>query len=332
MDLLEAPKRPLHVGMAGATTARQQARSTTDPSNPLALYLRDISKVPLLSAEDEVRLACDIEVGVLAAERLASDQRLSADDRSDLAALADQGERSKRVLIESNLRLVVALAKRYQGCGTAMLDLIQEGNIGLMRAVEKFDHRRGFKFSTYASWWIRQAIARGYGDQGRTIRVPVHVVEAIHRVRAQQRTLTQELGRTPTVAELARASDLTTAKTIELLRLVEEPISLDIRVGDGDEGQLADLICDDESETPIDEISQRSMRREIEQLLSTVTPREQDVLRRRFGLSGVRTHTLEEVGKELGVTRERVRQIEARALARIRETHSFEGFREYLHA
>jgi RNA polymerase primary sigma factor len=327
MDLLEAPTT---AGPVSST--RKVVRRPADSANLLALYLRDISTVPLLTAEEEVRLAQDIEVGVLATERLTSDQDLSAEDRADLATLAELGERSKHVLVESNLRLVVSLAKRYNGCGTAMLDLIQEGNIGLMRAVEKFDHRRGFKFSTYATWWIRQAIARGYGDQGRTIRVPVHVVEAIHRVRAQQRVLTQELGRTPTIVELAQASDATSAKVVELLKLADEPISLDLRVGDGDEGQLADLIADDGAAGPIDEISQRSMRREVEQLLRTVTPREQDVLRMRFGLCGGRTHTLEEVGHELGVTRERVRQIEFRALARIRRAHSVEGFREYLHA
>jgi RNA polymerase primary sigma factor len=319
MDLLEAPT---------SITLRRPA----DPANSLALYLRDIRTVPLLCAADEVRLAREIEVGVLAAERLTTGESLSADDRADLAALAEQGERAKARLIESNLRLVVALAKRYQGCGTAMLDLIQEGNIGLIRAVEKFDHRRGFKFSTYASWWIRQAIARGYGDQGRTIRIPVHVIEAIHRLHARQRTLTQELGRTPTVTELARACETTPAKIIELLKHADEPISLDIRVGDGDQGQLADLIADDESEAPINELSRRSMRREVEQLLGAVTPREQGVLRMRFGLGSRRTHTLEEVGQELGVTRERVRQIEARALARIRNAHSFDAFREYLHA
>ena len=342
MDLLEAPTRRSdptatrptadQVTPGQPNAALKSARKTADPSNTLALYLRDINTVPLLSAEDEVRLARDIEVGVLAAERLASDPELDPQDQVDLETLVRLGEESKTVLIESNLRLVVSLAKRYHGCGTAMLDLIQEGNIGLMRAVEKFDHRRGFKFSTYATWWIRQAIARGYGDQGRTIRVPVHVVEAIHRARAQQRALTQELGRTPTIIELAQASDSTPAKVIELLKLADEPVSLDLRVGDGDQGQLADLIADVESAGPIDEISRRSMRREVEQLLRTATAREQDVLRMRFGLGGGRSHTLEEVGTELGVTRERVRQIEARALSRIRQAHSFDGFREYLHA
>jgi RNA polymerase primary sigma factor len=307
-------------------------RRPADNANLLALYLRDISTVPLLTAEAEVQLARDIEVGLLAAERLATEPDLSAEDRADLATLADMGQRAKTVLIESNLRLVVSLAKRYNGCGTAMLDLIQEGNIGLMRAVEKFDHRRGFKFSTYATWWIRQAIARGYGDQGRTIRVPVHVVEAIHRVRTQQRALTQQLGRTPSIVELGRASDLAAAKVIELLKLGDEPISLDLRVGDGDEGQLSDLIADEGAAGQIDEIGQRSMRREVEQLLCTATPREQQVLRMRFGLSGERARTLEEVGTELGVTRERVRQIEFRALARIRQANSIDGFREYLQA
>ncbi|MEJ7630294.1 MAG: sigma-70 family RNA polymerase sigma factor [Nocardioidaceae bacterium] len=296
------------------------------------MYLRDISTVPLLRAEDEVRLSQEIEVGVLAAERLATAHDLTAEDRADLNTLVATGERAKTVLIESNLRLVVSLAKRYNGCGTSMLDLIQEGNLGLMRAVEKFDYRRGFKFSTYAAWWIRQAIARGYGDQSRTIRLPVHVVEAIHRMRRQQRSLTQELGRNPSIVELAQVCELTPAKVIELLRLGDEPISLDLRVGDGDQGQLADLVADDEGEGPINEVGQRSMRREVDHLLRTVSSREQDVLRLRFGMQGGRTHTLEEVGNELGVTRERARQIEGRALVRIRRMHSFDGFRDYLQA
>lgn len=318
------------------TTPRQSIRQTVrrpvDTANSLAMYLREISAVPLLNAADEVRLSQEIEVGVLAGERLASGPDLSDEDRADLGTLVEMGERSKAVLIESNLRLVVSLAKRYASCGTGMLDLIQEGNLGLMRAVEKFDHRRGFKFSTYAAWWIRQAIARGYGDQSRTIRVPVHVVEAIHRVRRQQRTLTQELGRNPSIVELAQVSNLSPDKVITLLKLADEPVSLDLRVGDGDQGHLADLVAADEGVSPINEISQRSMRREIEQLLRTVSSRDQHVLRLRFGLGGGRSHTLEEVGCELGVTRERARQIEARALARIRRAHSFDGFREYLQA
>ena len=327
MNLTAPPTRPAR-SKAPRTAGRQQP----DLSNPLALYLRDISRTPLLTAEDEVRLAREIEVGVLAAERLSSADDLTDEDRLDLQSLAAQGERSKAALIQANLRLVVALAKPYAGSSTALLDLIQEGNIGLMRAVHKFDYRRGFKFSTYASWWIRQAIARGYCDQGRTIRIPVHVVEAIHRMRKHQRDLAQQLGRNPTIEELSREAGTTPEKVLELLKLEDEPISLDIRVGDADQGNLADLIVDERSEEPLNEIGLQSIRREIEQLLRTVGTRDQQVLQLRFGLRGSRAHTLEEVGGQLGVTRERVRQIEVRALARIRCASSVENFREFMRA
>jgi RNA polymerase primary sigma factor len=310
---------------------RPGAARTTDTSNPLALYLREIAVTPLLTAEDEVRLGREIEAGVLAAERLDSVDPLSDEDRTDLAMLVEIGQRAKSHLIRANLRLVVALAKPYAGSGTALLDLIQEGNIGLMRAVEKFDYRRGNKFSTYASWWIRQAVARAFCE-GRTIRIPVHVVEAIHRVRKHQRALAQELGREPTVEELSRQADTSPAKVLELLKLDDEPISLDIRVGEGDAGGLADLIVDHSHEESFNELALQSMRREVEALLRTVGARDQQVLQLRFGLRGSRAHTLEEVGGQLGVTRERVRQIEARALARIRCTNSVEQFREYMQA
>ncbi len=317
---------------APRASVRPIVRREPDTANAFAIYLRDIGEVPLLTAADEVRLACDIEVGLLAAERLGSERPLTDADRRDLQVLVEQGQRSKDVLVESNLRLVVALAKRYAGSGTAMLDLIQEGNLGLMRAVEKFDHRRGFKFSTYATWWIRQAIARGFCEQGRTIRIPVHVVEAIQRVRKHQRALFQQLGRNPTIEELATLSELTPEKVVDLLRLADEPISLDLRVGDGEQGDLADLIVDDSTDEPLNELGLQALRREVDQLLRVVGAREQHVLSMRFGLRGLRPHTLEEVGNELGVTRERARQIEARALARIRSTQSFEDFREYLQA
>jgi RNA polymerase primary sigma factor len=308
------------------------AHRDPDLSNLLSVYLRDIALTPLLSAEDEVRLGRDIEAGVLAAERLESAAALTSEERAELQALVEIGAHSKAHLIRANLRLVVALAKPYAGSGTALLDLVQEGNIGLIRAVEKFDYRRGNKFSTYASWWIRQAIARAFCEQGRTIRIPVHVVEAIHRVRKHQRALAQELGRNPTVEELSQQADASPERVLELLKFDDEPISLDIRVGEGDQGDLTDLIVDGSHEAPLNEVAQQSMRREVEQLLRTVAPRDQQVLQLRFGLRGSRAHTLEEVGGELGVTRERVRQIEARALARIRCAHSVENFRDYMQA
>lgn len=307
------------------------SRKTIEPSTNLGQYLRDIAATPLLTAQDEVRLGKEIEAGVLAAERLETGTDLSDEDRADLATLVEIGQRAKSHLIKANLRLVVALAKPYAGSGTALLDLVQEGNIGLIRAVEKFDYRRGNKFSTYASWWIRQAIARAYCE-GRTIRIPVHVVEAIHRLRKQQRALAQELGREPTIEELSRRTDTTPEKVLELLKLDDEPISLDIRVGEGEQGGLADLIVDKSHEETFNELAMQAMRREVDQLLRTVGARDQQVLQLRFGLRGSRPHTLEEVGTQLGVTRERIRQIEARALARIRCSHSVESFREYMRA
>ena len=309
-------------------------RREPDLENLLALYLRDITAIPLLTAADEVRLARDIEAGLIADERLGGTEPLTPEDRADLANLVEQGARSKALLIESNLRLVVCLAKAYIGCGTPLLDLIQEGNIGLMRAVEKFDYRRGNKFSTYASWWIRQAIARGFGDQNRTIRIPVHVSEAIHRVRRHQLTLVQELGRDPSIDELSQQAGETAAKVLDLLRFADVPVSLDLEIGDEEGGgsTMADLVADESDREPQNEIAQQSMRREVEHLLRTLGARDQQVLQLRFGLRGCRIHTLEEVGQQLGVTRERVRQIEARALTRIRSNQGAADFREYIRA
>lgn len=301
-------------------------------ANILSLYLRDIATVPLLEADDEVRLGREIEAGVLAAERLDGAADLTAEDRLDLTTLVQRGNSATKLLIESNLRLVVCLAKHYAGCGVPLLDLVQEGNLGLMRAVQRFDYRRGNKFSTYASWWIRHCLAQAIGDQARTIRLPVHVAEALHRIKRQQRELCQQLGRVPTIDELSLHAQTEVTKLLELLKLDDLPISLDMPVGPGEQGVLGDLIVDDESGAPLDEIGLQSMRREVEQLLRTVTPREQDVLRMRFGLRGRRPHTLAEVGAELGVSRERARQIESRALARIRGAQGVESWREYLPA
>jgi RNA polymerase primary sigma factor len=277
-----------------------------------------------------VRLAREIEVGVLAEEQLLCRGPFDTDLIQELRYLAHVGREAKATLVMSNLRLVVAVAKRYCGSGTPILDLIQEGNIGLIRAVEKFDYRRGFKFSTYATWWIRQAISRGLADQSRTIRVPVHVVEAMHRALRVQRAMFQRLGRNPAIEELAQQLQVTPARVQDLLSLADEPMSLDLPVGDGESGQLADLIVDDNGSMPSDEVGLLMLHSEVEQLLAELNPREGRVLRLRFGLEGGRTHTLEEVGAMLGVTRERARQIEAKALARIRTTQSLENFRDYL--
>ncbi len=311
----------------GSTLPLQRESQAQDS---IRLYLREIGRIPLLTAAQEVELASAIEVGVLAAERLFTSATLCDDDRDDLELLVCFGERAKGTLVQSNLRLVVAVAKRYAGSGIALLDLIQEGNIGLIRAVEKFDYRRGFKFSTYATWWIRQAIARGIADQARTIRIPVHVVEAMQRALREQRAMFQQLGRNPTMEELGARLQLTADKVRELLKLADEPMSLDIPVGEGDTGQLADLIVDKSSEMPIDEVGMLMLQSDVERLLNLVNPRERRVLRLRFGLEDGRPHTLEEVGSMLGVTRERARQIECKALSRIRRGHDLETFRDYL--
>jgi RNA polymerase primary sigma factor len=314
----------------GVVSPRIPSQRQPEIPDSVRLYLREIGRIPLLSAVDEVRLAQDIEVGILADERLATVPPADDAGRAELTYLADIGRRAKARLVQSNLRLVVAVARRYSGSGTSLLDLIQEGNIGLIRAVEKFDYKRGFKFSTYATWWIRQAISRGLADQSRTIRVPVHVVEAMHRAMRTQRAMFQALGRNPTVEELAARLQISPERTQELLMLVDEPVSLDLPIGDGDAGQLADLIIDDSNALPLDQVGLLMLHADVEEILGDLTPRERLVLRMRFGLEGGRTHTLEEVGACLGVTRERARQIESKALTRIRRMKSMQSLRDYL--
>jgi RNA polymerase primary sigma factor len=321
---------PVPARDVGVVSPRVPSQRQPEVPDSVRLYLREIGRIPLLSAVDEVRLAQDIEVGILADERLTTAAAGEFEERADLAYLADVGCRAKARLVQSNLRLVVAVARRYSGPSASLLDLIQEGNIGLIRAVEKFDYKRGFKFSTYATWWIRQAISRGLADQSRTIRVPVHVIEAMHRVVRTQRALFQALSRNPTVDELSERLQLSPARTRELLRLVDEPVSLDLPIGDGDSGHLADLIIDDSTSLPLEQVGLLMLHADVELLLGDLTPRERLVLRMRFGLEGGRTHTLEEVGAALGVTRERARQIESKALTRIRRMKSMQGLRDYL--
>jgi RNA polymerase primary sigma factor len=312
-------------------TARLPRQVESEPQDSVRLYLREIGRIPLLSAADEVRLAHAVEVGVLAEERLCTHDSLTLEEQYELRYLAREGEHAKGTLVQSNLRLVVSLAKRYAGLGASLQDLIQEGNIGLIRAVEKFDYRRGFKFSTYATWWIRQSISRCLSDQGRTIRIPVHVVESMHRAVKLRHSMFQTLGRNPTVDELADRLHMTPERTRDLLGLAEEPVSLDTPVGNSENGSLADLIVDDSSERPVDEVGLLMLHSDIDDLLGCLNEREQLVLRLRFGLGGVRAHTLEEIGERLGVTRERARQIEAKALSRIRMMKNLDNLREYLH-
>jgi len=298
-------------------------------STPAAMYLREISRVPLLSAADEVALAQAIEHGKDALTRLAQ-TTLSPEERSKLLNTVERGDAARRRLTESNLRLVVSVAKRYVGRGVPLLDLIQEGNIGLTRAVEKFDWRRGFKFSTYATWWIRQAITRAIADQARTIRIPVHMVETINRLIQVSRRLQQELGREPTPEEIATVVEMPADKIREIFRASQVPISLQTRVGEEDESDLGEFIADTAALAPSEAVAHELLREQIDDVLGELTIRERRALQLRFGLEDGRRRTLEEVGADLGVTRERARQIEAEALRKLRHPKLSRKLRDYL--
>jgi RNA polymerase primary sigma factor len=297
-------------------------------------YLRRIGNVPLLNAEQEVELAKRIECGLYASERLRGcgedGERLSASMRRDLDWLSRDGSRARDELVEANLRLVVSIAKRYTGSGMAFLDLIQEGNLGLIRAVEKFDYVKGFKFSTYATWWIRQAITRALADQARTIRIPVHLVEVINRLARTQRALLQDLGREPTAAELAREMGLTPERVAEVRQYAQTPISLDLALSDDGDRQLGDLIEDAEASAAMDLVSFSLMQDQLEQVLRTLSEREAGIVRLRFGLVDGRPRTLDEIGEVYGVTRERIRQIEAKTMAKLRHPSYSHVLRDYL--
>jgi RNA polymerase primary sigma factor len=305
-------------------------------SDPVRMYLREIGRVPLLVAAEEVSLAKRIEAGVEASVQLAdldAEGRLPSLDSAEAArlqALADDGDDAKSSLIQANLRLVVSIAKRYVGRGMQLLDLIQEGNMGLMRAVEKFDHTKGFKFSTYATWWIRQAITRSIADQARTIRIPVHMVESINRVHRVQRQLVQQLEREPTVDEVAEEVGMTPERVREIQRISLDLLSLDAPVGDEDDSYLADFIKDDGAEEPDDVATRQMLQNEVRNVLDELNDREKEVVIMRFGLDDEQPRTLEEVGKQFGVTRERIRQIESKTLAKLRHPHRSQKLREYL--
>ncbi|QKV95116.1 sigma-70 family RNA polymerase sigma factor [Streptomyces sp. NA02950] len=304
---------------------------TSGPSSDLfRQYLREIGRIPLLSAAEEVELARRVEAGLFAEEKLGNTPDLCTQLALDLDRLVVQGRMAKRRLIEANLRLVVSVAKRYIGRGLTMLDLVQEGNLGLIRAVEKFDYARGYKFSTYATWWIRQAMSRALADQARTIRVPVHVVELINRVVRVQRRMLQEHGYEPTHEEVAAQLDLTPERVGEVLRLAQEPVSLHAPVGEEDDVALGDLIEDGDAASPVESAAFLLLREHLEAVLSTLGERERKVVQLRYGLVDGRPRTLEEIGRIFGVTRERIRQIESKTLNKLRDHAFADQLRGYL--
>lgn len=304
--------------------------SSVRPDDGVSLYLKEISATPLLNAEEEVMLAAAIERAADAQDRLDAEPKMPADERDMLTQQVREGQMARQHLIRANFRLVVSVAKKYVGRGVSFLDLIQEGNCGLIRAVEKFDYHRGYKFSTYATWWIRQAVARAVADQGRTIRVPVHMYERINRIDRARRELVQELGRDPTPTELAEIMDLPADKIEQALQVSQRPLSLETPVGDEEDTELGDFIEDNESPTPMDRATHSLLCEQMEEIMSALSPREGRVLQLRFGLRNGRQHTLEEVGQKFGVTRERIRQIEAKALRKLRHPHRARKLRDYL--
>ncbi|HET9258131.1 MAG TPA: RNA polymerase sigma factor [Pseudonocardiaceae bacterium] len=318
--------------------ARKDAELTASADSVRA-YLKQIGKVALLNAEEEVELAKRIEAGLYAAERVRrtedsatekATEKLSPQLRRDLRWIVRDGERAKNHLLEANLRLVVSLAKRYTGRGMAFLDLIQEGNLGLIRAVEKFDYTKGYKFSTYATWWIRQAITRAMADQARTIRIPVHMVEVINKLGRIQRELLQDLGREPTPEELAKEMDITPEKVLEIQQYAREPISLDQTIGDEGDSQLGDFIEDSEAVVAVDAVSFTLLQDQLQSVLATLSEREAGVVRLRFGLTDGQPRTLDEIGQVYGVTRERIRQIESKTMSKLRHPSRSQVLRDYL--
>ena len=300
--------------------------------DPVRMYLKEIGKVSLLTAAEEVTLAKRLEAGMQAAERLEAhaDEGMSAEQLANEQAIVEDGELAKRQLTEANLRLVVSIAKRYVGRGMALLDLVQEGNLGLIRAVEKFDYTKGFKFSTYATWWIRQAITRAIADQARTIRIPVHMVETMNKVLRVQRAMLQELGREPTVEEVANKVDMTPDKVREIQRISQEPLSLETPVGEEDDSYLGDFVADESAVSPDSAAERERLKVEIEMALNELNEREQQVMRLRFGLDDGQVRTLEEVGKEFGVTRERIRQIESKTISKLKHPTRSQRLRDFL--
>jgi RNA polymerase primary sigma factor len=309
----------------------QQIAAAGATADPVKDYLKQIGKVPLLNAEQEVELAKRIEAGLFAEEKLAeAGHVMQDDDRLDFEWIADDGRRAKNHLLEANLRLVVSLAKRYTGRGMLFLDLIQEGNLGLIRAVEKFDYTKGYKFSTYATWWIRQAITRAMADQARTIRIPVHMVEVINKLARVQRQMLQDLGREPTPEELAKELDMTPEKVVEVQKYGREPISLHTPLGEDGDSEFGDLIEDSEAIVPADAVSFTLLQEQLHSVLDTLSEREAGVVSMRFGLTDGQPKTLDEIGKVYGVTRERIRQIESKTMSKLRHPSRSQVLRDYL--
>jgi len=313
--------------------ARKDAELTLSADSVRA-YLKQIGKVALLDAQQEVDLAKRIEAGLYAAEQvggpLAGNKEASAQLRRDLDWIIRDGQRARSHLLEANLRLVVSLAKRYTGRGMAFLDLIQEGNLGLIRAVEKFDYTKGYKFSTYATWWIRQAISRAMADQARTIRIPVHMVEIINKLSRIQRDLVRDLGREPTLEELGRELDIPPEKVLEVRQYAREPISLDQTIGDESDSQLGDFIEDAQAVSAVDAVSFTLLQSQLQSVLATLSDREAGIVKLRFGLTDGRQRTLDEIGQVYAVTRERIRQIEAKAMSKLRHPSRSQALRDYL--
>jgi RNA polymerase primary sigma factor len=337
IDVLDVAPEPEEEAESTRREADTSRRATT--SDLVRIYLREIGRVPLLTAEDEVELAKAIEAGLFAEDILSGGSITGAGPapaglpgwagKADLEQLIVEGVRAKQKLIEANLRLVVSIAKRYIGRGLVFLDLIQEGNLGLIRAVEKFDYTRGYKFSTYATWWIRQAITRAIADQARTIRVPVHMVETINKLARVQRQLHQELGREATVDEIAAAMDLEPERVAEIQRIAQEPVSLQSPIGE-EESDLGDFIEDADAVVPIEAAAFIMLQDQLERVLCDLADREQRIIQLRFGLTDGHPRTLEEVGREFGVTRERIRQIESKTLAKLRHPSRAQMLREFL--
>jgi RNA polymerase primary sigma factor len=316
--------------VATESTSGEADLTAIDVDDSISLYLREIGRIPLLTAEQEVSLAKRMEAGRIAKRRASKNGQLDGEDRYQLLGLIRDGKAAQEHLIKANSRLVVSVAKKYVGRGVPFLDLIQEGNIGLIRAVKKFDYRRGFKFSTYATWWIRQAVTRAIADQGRTIRVPVHMYEQINRLARVTRQLVQELGRDPTMEEIAAELGVSPKKVERTIKVAQRPLSLEMPVGEEDDSFLGDFIEDSEAPSPTDHASQQLLRDQIDDIFVSLTPREVRILQLRFGLVDGYSYTLEEVGKKFGVTRERIRQIEAQALGRLRHPSRSRKLRDFL--